>query len=493
MPPKDMISEKELAKTEDSFQQRGDRVQVQSYHGTGPSSTFIHCKSKAPYEAYQPPHLSPIAVKRSLNLHLGLPFDPRNVKAIRRICKLISDLLTFVESYLFRLFEAVPLRLRQSFLMKIWSLYLPLHRATLGNRTGIHKDASFEYHALTTVMYWGRLFPVSIRRIRYSLSMLSVWHGPDVYPKIHGYGTKSLTSLIRERDRNVEVIKFDKHKNEVTLMNALSQRESDRPVSGYYVHNENISLNKSKKVLFYLYGGAFLGGDAKGNVLFGSKLSQKCNMDVFIPQYRLLPEYHFFDALDDVVRAYAYLIEVKGFEPENVILFGISSGGGLVLRLLQRIVELQTQKESLQCNQMLNVPRGAVLMSPFVDFTVPKGSFKEYRSQDLIVNESVCDEGVPYLTTLGDDTERYEESPVNRSFEGLPPLCLIVSEHECVYDMNIDMCNKAREAGISVDLGVWKYMCHVWPVLTAFLPEARSAIDFVCDWIDASDNMVKEE
>jgi len=100
---------------------------------------------------------------------------------------------------------------------------------------------------------------------------------------------------------------------------------------------------------------------------------------------------------------------------------------------------------------------------------------------------------VPYLTTLGDDTERYEESPVNRSFEGLPPLCLIVSEHECVYDMNIDMCNKAREAGISVDLGVWKYMCHVWPLLTAFFPEARSAIDFMCDWIDASDNKVKDE
>jgi len=492
-----MSSEKALAKTEELLQQRadGDRVQVQSYHGTGPSSTFLHCKSKEPYDAYQHPNSSPIAVKRNLNLHLGMPFDPRNVKSIRRICKLLSDLLAFVETHLFRLFEAVPLRLRQTFLMKVWSLYLPLHRSTLGNRTGIHKDASFEYHALTTIMYWGRLFPVSIRRIRYSLSMLSVWHGPDIYPKMHGYGTKSLRSLIRESDGNVEKIKFDKHKNEVTLMKALSQRESDRPVSGYYIHHENSSMSesKSKKVLFYLYGGAFLGGDAKGNVHFGTKLSQKCNMDVFIPQYRLLPEYHFFDALDDIVRAYAYLIQVKGFDPENVVLFGISSGGGLVLRLLQRIVELQSQKQSLQSNRMLNVPRGAVLMSPFVDFTVPKGSFKEFRSMDLIVNESVCDEGVPYFSTLGDDTVRYEESPVNRSFEGLPPICLIVSEHECVYDQNIDMCNKARKAGISVDLGVWKYMCHVWPVLTAFLPEARSAIDFVCDWIDASDNKEVEE
>ena len=36
---------------------------------------------------------------------------------------------------------------------------------------------------------------------------------------------------------------------------------------------------------------------------------------------------------------------------------------------------------------------------------------------------------------------------------------------------------------IDVDLAVWKYMCHVWIVLSAFFPEARSAVDFASDWI----------
>ena len=43
--------------------------------------------------------------------------------------------------------------------------------------------------------------------------------------------------------------------------------------------------------------------------------------------------------------------------------------------------------------------------------------------------------------------------------------------------------NNARNAGVEVDLAVWKYMCHVWIVLSAFLPEARSAVDFASDWI----------
>jgi len=387
MAPKEIGSEKAnvLANTKESLQEERGIHEVQSSHGTGPSSTFTHCNSIGPYEAYQDPYSSPVKVNKSLNLHLGMPFNPRKIKSLRRVCKLLSDLLAFVETHLFRVFEAIPLRLRQIVLIKVWALYLPLHRATLTDSTGIHRDASVEYHALTTIMYWTRLFPVTVRRIRYSLSMLPVYQGPGVYP----------TTRIKQSEIKVDKIYYVTNKDEAPLMKVLSQRESDRPVSGYYVHNDNgdessSSSNKSKKVIFYLYGGAFLGGDAKGNVPFGSKLSQKCSMDVFLPQYRLLPEYHFFDALDDIIRAYAYLIEVKNINPENVILFGISSGGGLIVRLLQRIVELQSKKESLKCGGMLNIPNGAVLMSPFVDYTTPKGSFQEYTVHDLIVNEVSC-------------------------------------------------------------------------------------------------------
>ena len=30
---------------------------------------------------------------------------------------------------------------------------------------------------------------------------------------------------------------------------------------------------------------------------------------------------------------------------------------------------------------------------------------------------------------------------------------------------------------------IYPHHVLVWPVLSAFLPEARSAVDFVCDWI----------
>lgn len=220
-----------------------------------------------------------------------------------------------------------------------------------------------------------------------------------------------------------------------------------------------------------------------------TKLAQRCDIDVFIPEYRLLPEYNFFDSFEDTIRAYSYLIQERGVKPENVTLFGISSGGGLSVRLLQRIAELQQESSSsIVQSELLQMPSGAVLLSPFVDYTTPKGSFKEYTAHDLIVNESVFEEGIPYLRTLGDDDARHRESPVNRSFANIPPLCLLVSEHECCYEQNIELVNNARNAGVEVDLAVWKYMCHVWIVLSAFLPEARSAVDFASDWIVKNTN-----
>eukprot|EP00557_Chaetoceros_sp_GSL56_P001359 CAMPEP_0176495532 /NCGR_PEP_ID=MMETSP0200_2-20121128/10706_1 /TAXON_ID=947934 /ORGANISM="Chaetoceros sp., Strain GSL56" /LENGTH=363 /DNA_ID=CAMNT_0017893415 /DNA_START=496 /DNA_END=1584 /DNA_ORIENTATION=+ len=363
-------------------------------------------------------------------------------------------------------------------------------------------------------MYWGRLFPVSIRRIRFSLSQLAVWHGPDVYPKDDDNSLQVCFDRQTQGQNliTVETVHYDYyyHNNnnnnnnninsnsnsnkKISMRDVLSQRESKRAVKGYYLHNptsivksctKNCKSNTTKnidiiddnnnndkhgepprkKVLFYLYGGAFLGGDTKGNIHYGTKLSQQCNMDVFLPQYGLLPEYHFLDALEDVIQAYVYLIEIRGIHPKDVILFGISSGGGLVVRLLQRIVQVRGSgggsgsggghSISSSVNEMLQVPSGAVLLSPFVDYTTPKGSFKEYTLHDLVVNESVFEEGIPYFSTLGNDKTRHDESPINRPLAGLPPLCMVVSEHECCYDQNIVLCNRARKEGVQVDLGVW--------------------------------------
>lgn len=51
---------------------------------------------------------------KKLNLHLGLPFEPRKIKLFRLVCKMMSFFLELVEDYLYTICDKIPLSLRQT-------------------------------------------------------------------------------------------------------------------------------------------------------------------------------------------------------------------------------------------------------------------------------------------------------------------------------------------------------------------------------------------
>jgi acetyl esterase/lipase len=98
---------------------------------------------------------------------------------------------------------------------------------------------------------------------------------------------------------------------------------------------------------------------------------------------------------------------------------------------------------------------------------------KEHIKHDLVVNQSVYDLGIPFfekvlgLMRIGLKHRQYGD------LIGLPPLCIVVSEHEVVYDQAMLLAKRAKDQGVDVTVGVWKYMCHVFPLLCQFIPEGR--------------------
>merc|ERR1712113_1250541 len=81
------------------------------------------------------------------------------------------------------------------------------------------------------------------------------------------------------------------------------------------------------------------------------------------------------------------------------------------LTLLQQKEEEKKQQRKDEC---LLMPRGGVLICPFVDYTEPSGSMVEYQKHDLIVNQSVTETGFPYFQMLG--RHRKSTSPLYRKF-----------------------------------------------------------------------------
>jgi acetyl esterase/lipase len=363
-----------------------------------------------------------------LNLNLGMPFDlttlTRRSEAviaesdgcgrsivqrlllrppIQAFIRILDLLLTYIESPLFHLWtNYIPLRYKQKLTFVAWNIYLPFHKALLGRKTGIHtNNVSYEYHALTTIMWWGRLFPITIKRMRMSLSQLHVWHPADQYPQWPPPSPTTTLSCISNgsqygiRGNLTQVyhpMKQQQQQQKHTSLTAgsSSSRTSissieDNIVTGQYIqHNPT---QPSKKVLLWIYGGAFLAGDSIGNIGIAEKMGLICNeRDVFIPDYRLVPEYHLNDAVHDVILAYEYLLYVRNLQPEDIIVVGVSSGGGLVVLLLQALAATTKKNNAKHCI----MPAGGVMMGPFVDYTEPKGSMKDYIKHDLIVNQVCC-------------------------------------------------------------------------------------------------------
>jgi acetyl esterase/lipase len=166
--------------------------------------------------------------------------------------------------------------------------------------------------------------------------------------------------------------------------------KADMTVTGKFIQHTS---RPSQKVIFWIYGGAYLAGDSDGNLGIAEKMGMMCGdanskdnremRDIFIPDYRLVPENNLDDAIHDITLAYEWLIYERGIQPENIALLGISSGGGLAVLLMQSIAAYKRKVKETE-NLM---PAGAVLMGPFVDYTKPKGSFSEYTKHDLIVNQ----------------------------------------------------------------------------------------------------------
>ena len=67
-------------------------------------------------------------------------------------------------------------------------------------------------------------------------------------------------------------------------------------------------------------------------------------------------------------------------------------------------------------------------------------------------------------------------SPAGADLTGLPPLLIQVGDDEVLLDDAIALAQRARDAGVRVELEVWPDMIHVWQMFAGALPQADEAI-----------------
>ena len=226
----------------------------------------------------------------------------------------------------------------------------------------------------------------------------------------------------------------------------------------------------SEGLLLYLHGGGYIACSIETHRAITVAFAQQ-GFRVYAPEYRLAPEHPFPAALDDVAAVYEPLLP-KG----PMVIAGDSAGGGLALALMVRLRDAK-----------IRLPLAAALFSPWTDLAGTGKSLKENDSRcAMFCGESVASGARHYL---GDTDARHPlASPLYADLSQLPPLLIHVGHDEVLRDDSTRLAERARGAGVTVDLKIWPVVPHAWQLAQTTLPEARQSLREAAAFLHAKAN-----
>ncbi|QDZ29605.1 alpha/beta hydrolase fold domain-containing protein [Noviherbaspirillum sp. UKPF54] len=214
--------------------------------------------------------------------------------------------------------------------------------------------------------------------------------------------------------------------------------------------------------LLYLHGGGYFACSPRTHRAVTTYFARQ-GFRVFVPDYRLAPEFPFPAAIEDAESVYTALLN-SGCDPARLVVAGDSAGGGLALALMLRLRD-----------DRMPMPAAAALFSPLTDMenTLPSRMGNSSRCA-MFVGERMPLAAEAYLA--GADPCSPLASPVRADLRGLPPLLIHVGTDEVLLDDSTELARRAQAAGVAVDLRVWPAVPHVWQLFHWFIPEGRESL-----------------
>jgi monoterpene epsilon-lactone hydrolase len=222
--------------------------------------------------------------------------------------------------------------------------------------------------------------------------------------------------------------------------------------------------SENDRVILYLHGGGYIFGSPTSHRGMISRLAKAARARVLALDYRLAPEHPFPAAVEDSTAAYRWLLE-QGYKPSKIALAGDSAGGGLTIATLVALREAKTP-----------LPAAAVPISPWVDLEGTGESMKTRAAVDpMVQKEGIAGIAAQYLGQT--DPKNPLAAPLYADLKGLPPLLIHVGDAETLLSDATRIAEKAKQAGVKVDLKIYPEMIHVWHLFADILPEAQQAIE----------------
>ncbi|KAG7394752.1 hypothetical protein PHYBOEH_004702 [Phytophthora boehmeriae] len=190
-------------------------------------------------------------------------------------------------------------------------------------------------------------------------------------------------------------------------------------------------------------------------------------VDVFLANYRKLPEHQYPVPAEDAVTMYEFLLHHEGLEPSQIILAGDSAGGGLVMSTLLRVRDGERN---------LPLPRAAIVACPLADLT---GDEDESEGRHCVLSPNITAASVLSYHPIRDDPSAWADaSPVHCDLQGLPPVLLQSASLDALFQHSLRLAAKAKADGVTNwEVDTHEDVPHVFMVFPEYvLPYARVGI-----------------
>lgn len=230
------------------------------------------------------------------------------------------------------------------------------------------------------------------------------------------------------------------------------------------------TADAAERCILYLHGGAYVLGSPQSHRGLCSHLAKAANARLYAIDYRLAPEHVYPAALEDAMAAYRWLLE-HGHDAGNIVVAGDSAGGGLAVATVNAIRDAG-----------LPAPSRVALISPFVDLTLAGESMKAMARADPMLREDwLMDSGNFYRANTPADNPGC--SPLFADISGFPPTLIHVGSEEILLDDSHRLRDKLLEAGVPVELRMFKGMWHDFQLQAGLVPAAGESLREMAEFL----------
>jgi epsilon-lactone hydrolase len=243
-------------------------------------------------------------------------------------------------------------------------------------------------------------------------------------------------------------------------------------VKAFILEPRTMPPENRNRLLVHVHGGGYVYNPGEAGTQEATMMAGYGGFKVLSFDYRMPPDFPYPAAMDDAMAVWKAALQMQ--KPENMAIFGTSTGGGMTLAMI-----LRAKQEGLP------LPAAIAPGTPWSDLTETGDTYKTNEWLDnILVSYSGYLTHAAQLYANGHDLKDPQLSPIYGDFHGFPPAILISGTRDLFLSNTVRTHRKLRQAGVEAELEVFEGMSHAQYLLDPYALESKEAVTEVAQFFD---------